>query len=234
MSILLISSLSIGFIHTLLGPDHYVPFIVLAKSRQWSMLKTTVVTLLCGIGHVLSAVALGIIAIAFGFTLNKLNFIESFRGEIAAWLLIGFGVAYFAWGVRSAIKNKPHTHLHFHADGTRHYHEHQHHAEHAHPHIKKNLKELTPWVLFIIFVLGPCEPLIPLIMYPAIEKSILNTLWVTLFFSIGTLVTMVFMVLVTVYGTQKIKKISFFERYGNAAAGMVICACGLAIKFLGV
>ncbi len=45
---------SIGFFHTILGPDHYLPFIVLAKSRQWSSLKTAIITLLCGIGHILS------------------------------------------------------------------------------------------------------------------------------------------------------------------------------------
>jgi len=234
MLFLLISALSVGFIHTLLGPDHYVPFIVLAKTRHWSMLKTTIITLLCGIGHVLSAVVLGIIAVGIGLTLSKLNFIESFRGEIAAWLLIGFGFAYFIWGVRNAIKGRKHSHLHLHADGSAHMHDHGHSSEHAHIHVKKDLKEITPWILFIIFILGPCEPLIPLIMYPAIQKSVLNTVWVTLFFSAGTLFTMLFMVLATVYSTKKIEKFEFFECYGNAMAGMVICSCGLAIKFLGV
>ena len=107
-------------------------------------------------------------------TLSKLNFIESFRGEVAAWLLIGFGFAYFIWGVRTAIKNKKHSHSHMHIDGTKHIHNHSHNDEHVHVHAKKGLKELTPWVLFIIFILGPCEPLIPLIMYPAMQKSILN------------------------------------------------------------
>lgn len=234
MLFLLASALSVGFVHTLLGPDHYVPFIVLAKSRRWSMLKTTIITLLCGIGHVLSAAILGIIAIAIGLTLNKLNLIESFRGEIAAWLLISFGFAYFVWGARNAIRNKKHNHFHLHVDGSAHVHEHDHSSEHVHVHLKKDLKELTPWILFIIFILGPCEPLIPLIMYPAIQKSILNTVWVTIFFSVGTLFTMLFMVLATVYGAKKLENLGLFERYGNAMAGVIICSCGLAIKFLGV
>jgi nickel/cobalt exporter len=234
MFFLLISSLSIGCVHTLLGPDHYVPFVVLAKSRRWSMLKAAIITLLCGIGHVLSAAVLGVFAIGIGLTLSKLNFIESFRGEIAAWLLIGFGFAYFSWGIRNIIRNKKHSHLHFHANGSTHMHDHEHSSEHAHIHTKKNLKELTPWVLFVIFILGPCEPLIPLIMYPAIKESILNTILVTLFFSVGTLFTMIFMVFTTVYGTKKLENIAFFERYGNAMAGMIICSCGLAIKFLGI
>jgi len=231
---LLLSALSVGFIHTLFGPDHYIPFIVLAKSRKWSITKTIVITTLCGIGHVLSAVALGVVAISIGMTLSKLNFIESFRGEVAAWLLIGFGFAYFIWGVRSAIRNQKHTHVHMHIDGTKHTHDHGHNDEHAHMHAKKGLKELTPWILFIIFILGPCEPLIPLIMYPAMQKSILNVFLITLVFGLGTLFVMLATVLTSVYGTKKLLQFPLIERYGNAMAGSVICGCGLAIKFLGI
>lgn len=231
---LLLSALSIGVIHTLFGPDHYIPFIVLAKSRDWSIIKTIVITTLCGIGHVLSAVALGAVAISIGMSLSKLNFIESFRGEVAAWLLIGFGFAYFIWGVRGAIKNKKHSHSHIHLDGTEHIHEHGHIDEHSHIHTKKGLKELTPWVLFIIFILGPCEPLIPLIMYPAIQKSMLNVFLITLVFGLGTLTVMLVTVLTSVYGAKKLLQFPLIERYGNALAGMIICSCGLAIKFLGI
>ena len=31
---------AIGFVHTVMGPDHYVPFVVLAKVRKWNTLKT--------------------------------------------------------------------------------------------------------------------------------------------------------------------------------------------------
>ncbi|MBU0743782.1 MAG: sulfite exporter TauE/SafE family protein, partial [Gammaproteobacteria bacterium] len=220
MSVLLISALSIGFIHTLLGPDHYVPFVVLAKSRHWSMMRTTVITLFCGIGHVLSAVVLGVIPMSLGFALNKIKVFESFRGEVAAWLLIGLGFAYFIWGMRNAIKNKKHLHFHLHSDGSMHVHEHDHTSEHAHPHPKKSFKELTPWLLFIIFIFGPCEALIPLIMYPAIQKSIMNIIWVTAVFGFATLSTMLMMVLVPVYTTKKLPTFAFFERYGNAMAGM--------------
>ena len=47
---------SIGFIHTALGPDHYIPFIALSKSQNWSKLKTVWVTALSGLGHVGSSI----------------------------------------------------------------------------------------------------------------------------------------------------------------------------------
>ena len=73
---------TIGFLHTVLGPDHYLPFIVLSKARQWSTLKTIVITFLCGFGHVLSSIFLGFIGIVLGIAVFKLEAIESFRGEI--------------------------------------------------------------------------------------------------------------------------------------------------------
>lgn len=231
--ILIASAISVGFIHTLLGPDHYVPFIVMAKARQWSARKTVWITTLCGIGHVLSAVFLGLIAITFGITLTKLNIIESFRGEIAAWALICFGFVYFVWGLRQIYKNKPHTHVHLHSDGSMHQHEHQHKVEHAHVHTKKNMKELTPWVLFIIFILGPCEPLIPLIIYPAMKGELFSIFLVTVFFGLATLWVMLAMTLVSVFGA-KFLKFNFLEKYANAIAGVVICGSGMAIKMLGL
>ena len=41
LMVLLVTAAFIGFLHTLLGPDHYLPFIVMGKAKKWSMLKTT-------------------------------------------------------------------------------------------------------------------------------------------------------------------------------------------------
>jgi nickel/cobalt transporter (NicO) family protein len=229
--ILLLSALSLGFVHTLLGPDHYVPFIVLAKARKWKLPKTIFITTLCGVGHVLSAVLLGIIGISIGLTFNKFKFIESFRGDIAAWLLICFGLIYLIWSIRAIYRNKKHMHAHFHEDGKMHRHLHTHHLEHLHIHEKK--KELAPWILFIIFILGPCEPLIPLIMYPAIKGSAFSVFLVTACFGLATILTMTFMVIVAVFGINFLR-FSFLEKYGNVLAGSIICCSGLVIKFLGL
>ena len=34
------SAASIGFIHTILGPDHYLPLVAMAKTNGWSGPKT--------------------------------------------------------------------------------------------------------------------------------------------------------------------------------------------------
>ena len=231
--ILIIAAASIGFFHTLLGPDHYLPFIVMSRSRNWSLRKTSLVTVLCGIGHVLSSVLLGIIGIALGIAVSKLEAIESFRGSIAAWVLIAFGLVYFIWGMRRALRSKPHEHLHKHEDGFSHMHTHNHTEVHMHIHKKKGTKNITPWVLFTIFVFGPCEPLIPLLMYPAAKNSLLGVVLVTGLFSATTILTMLGIVLISTFGFNLIP-MNRLERYTHAIAGATICLCGVSIQFLGL
>ncbi len=232
LTILLITAASIGFMHTLIGPDHYLPFVVMAKSGKWSSTKTAVVTLLCGVGHVLSSVVLGLVGIAMGVAVAKLELIESFRGNIAAWLLIAFGLVYFAWGMKRAYTRKVHDHPHVHEDGTLHVHTHRHAEEHAHVHADER-RSLTPWILFTVFVFGPCEPLIPILMYPAATHSMWGLLLVTAVFGTVTIGTMMIVVMASLKGLNLLP-LGRVERFSHALAGATIALSGLAIQFLGL
>lgn len=231
-TLLAVTAASIGFLHTLFGPDHYLPFIMMSKARNWSVVKTLMITVLCGIGHVGSSIIIGIIGIIFGLAVARIELFEGVRGNLAAWALIAFGLVYMVWGIRQAIRKKPHSHLHFHVDGSSHEHEHQHQAEHLHVH-SSGKKNITPWVLFTIFVLGPCEPLIPILMYPAARLSISGLVMITLIFALVTIATMLGMVLIFAFG---LKRIPFrgLEKYTHALAGGIIMGSGLAIQFLGL
>ena len=241
IAILSLTAASLGFMHTLLGPDHYLPFVVLSKARKWSKIKTIWITILCGIGHVGSSVIIGFIGIAAGLALSKLEAFESFRGNIAGWLFIGFGLAYAVWGLRRALNNKPHTHAHFHLNGKKHIHEHTHFVDHTHPHAEERTeniekieyKNLTPWILFVIFVFGPCEPLIPLLMFPALQNSVLGVVSVTAVFSVVTIATMTTIVLLTTTGISFVK-LEKIEKYTHALAGSAIFFSGIAIQFMGL
>jgi ABC-type nickel/cobalt efflux system permease component RcnA len=228
IALLLLTAASVGFIHTILGPDHYIPFIVLAKARNWSIQKTIFVTSACGVGHVLSSVIIGLLGIGFGIAVSELEIIESSRGEIAGYLLIGFGLAYLIWGVKKAIKNKPHDHIHLHENGTIHTHHHTHHNEHAHLHNEEK-KNITPWVLFTIFIFGPCEALIPILMYPAATKSTMGLILVTSVFAIATILTMLFIVIISLKGIA-LFNLEKVERFTHAIAGGMILVCGIAIN----
>jgi len=231
LSILLASAAALGAVHTVLGPDHYVPFVVLAKARQWSVRKTVWITAVCGLGHIAGSVALGMLGIALGIGVRQLEVIESQRGTVAAWLLVGFGVAYAAWGTMRALRNKPHSHVHLHADGVAHSHTHSHTANHLHPHGADG-QSLTPWILFTIFVFGPCEPLIPLLMYPAAALSPGAVALVAGVFGIVTIATMVGVVLVSTMGLSLVAA-QRLGRWSHSLAGTTILLCGIAI-FLGL
>ncbi|MFO7830111.1 MAG: sulfite exporter TauE/SafE family protein [Bacteroidales bacterium] len=231
--VLYLTAASIGFFHTLLGPDHYVPFIVISKARKWSLTKTNFITFLCGLGHVGSSILIGFIGIMLGVAVNKLTPIESTRGSVAAWLMIAFGLAYFIWGLKKAVKQKEHSHQHIHSDGTIHVHKHSHFKEHSHIHQKKSLKELTPWILFTIFIFGPCEPFIPILLYPAAQNNIFDVIMVTIIFSSVTIGTMMAIVTSSVIGIKFLPKLNV-ERFMHAIAGATIFLCGVGIEFMGL
>lgn len=231
--VLSLSAATLAFVHTILGPDHYLPFVAMAKARGWSMRKTLRVTLICGSGHLAGSIMLGMLGIFLGLQLSSLQWMEGVRGNFAAWLLIGFGLAYTAWGLRQAYRNRPHTHSHSH-DGFTHEHVHSHHRDHVHLHEQTGkVKSLAPWVIFVIFVLGPCEPLIPLLMYPAARESIAGVVMVTGVFGLVTVLTMLLAVAISVKGLESIR-LKRFERFGHAVAGSAILACGMVVAFLGI
>lgn len=231
---------TIGFIHTLTGPDHYLPFILMGKARNWSTVKTLWITFLCGLGHVGSSIVIGIIGIALGIGINRLESLESFRGNLAAWAFILFGFVYFLWGIWKALKGQPHRHFHLHNDSGAntenvHMHEHAHNSTENHRHGHNNAKtvNLTPWILFTIFVLGPCEPLIPLLMYPAAGAHVAAVIIVTLVFAVCTIATMMAVVYLSLSGINFIP-VHSLEKWMHAIAGATICLSGLAIVFMGL
>jgi ABC-type nickel/cobalt efflux system permease component RcnA len=229
--ILLLATASLALIHTLTGPDHYLPFIVISKARKWPMKKTILFTALCGVGHVGSSVILGLFGIALGIAVGKLELIEGMRGSIVSWLFTSFGLVYLVWGVRNAVRNKSHKHRHFHDDEGMHEHEHTHHDEHMHVHETGKKGDLTPWILFTIFVFGPCEPLIPIVMYPAAKSNFSDLIILTVVFSLITIMTMIFLVAAASMGMEffPMKKL---ERYSHALAGGAMFVCGLGMLFL--
>lgn len=210
--ILLMTAASVGFLHTILGPDHYLPFIMIGKAREWTLKKTLWLTFLCGVGHVLSSVVIGLVGIAIGAQLQKLTWLEGFRGNLAAWALIAFGLAYAVWGLKHIFRPA--------RDRMK--------GEGA-----AQSKKITPWVLFIIFVLGPCEVLIPVLMYPAANESVGALLSVTGVFGITTLATMMGAVFLASYGLSFVS-LKPIEKYTHTIAGLVIFLSGMAIQVLGL
>lgn len=228
---LLAAALSVALIHTFIGIDHYLPFVVLGRSRGWSVGKVAGITALCGLGHVVGSIVLGFVGIGLGIAVGQLEWVESVRGSLAAWGLIAFGLIYMAWALVGLYRKRRHEHVHAHADGSMHVHEHDHEREHLHAHAAP--ASLTFWGVFVVFALGPCEPLIPVLMAPAFEQDWLLVGQVAALFSIATIGTMVGMAVLGFLGLR-LAPLHGVERYGNVGAGAAILASGFAIQFLGI
>ena len=98
------SAASVGFIHPILGPDHYLPLVAMARTNGWSGPKTATYTAFCGFSHVLGTILIGSLVFLLGLAfliLKQFNL----RGDFGVFLLL-FGAIYFACGVRWVIHKK--------------------------------------------------------------------------------------------------------------------------------
>ena len=80
---------------------------------------------------------------------------------------------------------------------------------------------------------GPCEPLIPILMYPAAKGSAWSVVSVAVAFGVSTILTMLIMVFSLLFSVSKLPTAKL-ERYSHALAGLVIFLSGGAIKFSGL
>ena len=228
MEILIVAAFSVAGLHTLTGPDHYLPFIALSRSRNWSVGKTIAWTLICGSGHVLSSVVLGLGGAALGWSLFKVGWLQNIRGGIAGWVMLVFGFCYGCWGVYRAFKNNPHKHFDLQDNGDIYVYQHNHETAVA----PNERHKVTPWVMFIIFILGPCEPMIPLLYFPAAQNSWWGMGLLIIIYTLVTLLTMLTLVLSGFYGIAFIKT-EKLERYVHALGGLTLFICGAGMLWMG-
>jgi len=226
---LIVAAAALAFTHTLLGPDHTLPFVMLARAQRWSTRRTLAVTLACGIGHVGSSLLLGAAGLALGLGVAHVTRAEEVRGGLAAWALVAFGAAYALWGIRHALRRRHgltphehHGHVHLHPGGGA-----------SHQHEGAGESRSTFWALFIVFVLGPCEPLIPLFVLPASRGRFDAAVAAAVVFSLVTVATMLVLVGLAQAGVRRLP-LAALERWSHALAGAVIAASGLAVIFLGL
>ena len=205
LAVLVWSTVIIGIVHAL-APDHWMPFVSIGRAQHWSKAKLIGVTALSGLGHVGSSIVIGGFGLLLGFSLTHLEAVESQRAEVAGLLLIGFGLAYAVWGLKQA---------------------------RAHRHSLDPKRAVTIWMLVAIFVLGPCEPLIPL-MFVSAAHGWHAVLLVSGLFAAITLVMMVGQTMLVYLGLDLFRWVRIPHHYSHVIAGLVIVGTGLLVMFLGI
>lgn len=220
-TLLLGTAASLAIVHTLLGVDHSLPFVALGRARGWTLGRTLAVTAACGVGHVVSSVVIGAFGVGLGMATDRLLWIESARGELAAALLIGFGLTYAAWSFWRRVRGLDGEHRH--AAGDR----------------------MTPRTLFVVFLLGPCEPLIPLMVVPGIAGDWMTVGAVVALFGLLTVAVMLGAVTAgycgarwltggMALGTPVHLSLDLLRRHADVAAGLMVAGSGTAVLLLGV
>src|SRR5690606_1042541 len=228
LSILLFTAVSVSVLHTVSGPDHYIPFIAIGKTKGWKLPKIVMWTAICGSAHVMASVLLALGGAAIGFSLSKIDGLNEVRGGLASWAIFIFGVLYLLYGLYGVYKEKKHKHFDLYDDGSVYVFEHDH-KQMTYP---TNRRKVTPWILFLIFLLGPCEVLFPLLTYPAVEQSTSNMLILIGVFLSTTVSTMILVVSLMYFGFKLIK-IDWLEKYVVPISGLSIAVCGIGMVFLG-
>lgn len=226
---LVLAAAGIGVLHTLLGPDHYLPFVAMARAQNWSWRRTLTTVGLCGIGHVAGSLLLGAVGVGIGVAVGRIESLESGRSDWAAWTMVAFGGAYALWGLRQALLSgsglSPHAHgphLHIHR-----------HGAHSHEHENLRTRRFSFWAMLLVFILGPCEALLPLFVLPASRGRWDVALVTVAVFAITTVLTMFAATAVGILGLRRLRAPAL-ERWGHAFAGGMVTFSGLAIITFGL
>ncbi len=207
-----------GAVHTTANPAHYLPFVAIGKSHGWGLPKILAFAVACGMGHLLSSVAVGGLGIAFGAGVGEASFLDAVREDIMKWAFLAFAAVYFFFGLRVSISGRGRMHCCESDVGAK--------------KIGGLSDKASFWTLFLIFTLGPCEILAPLVMVPASDGNWEGVCAVVAAFSASTLAAMLACVSAVSLGLNFIKSDTFFlRRWGHAIAGAVILLCALALFF---
>ncbi|MGD8375746.1 MAG: hypothetical protein PVF68_06360 [Acidobacteriota bacterium] len=226
--LLVVTAGATALFHTLI-PDHWLPFVLVARSQGWSLRKTFLTTMLSAIFHVTLSLGLGILAVFLGreFVLSVGEGLE----RLAGIGLLFFGLVYT---------------LFFLVGGGRHQHYFPGHGEH-HPvedyggqesgpsprHIfsrhlgNRNLGAVT---LAVVVGLNPCVLAIPL-MFGTIADGGWSIFWVGTSFAVTSIAVLVAATTLGYRGIHRIR-LGFLDRYGEVLSGLIIALLGVVLIVL--
>jgi cytochrome c biogenesis protein CcdA len=205
MVFLAFSAAFVGFMHSL-APGHWIPIVLVSKTRRWPRRKALIGAMVAASGHVILSLILGTVAIFIGA-----HFLTAFEAEIERYggLLIGlFGVAYAA--------NAYFRHSHCHG--------HSHHGPKPGVAAKKD-----PFVFLFSMGFSPCVAVLP-VFVAAAPRGVTALSITMLGFSLGVIGALASATLLVSSGMSKLDH-PFLEHYGDVITGLGVALMG-AILFL--
>lgn len=223
---------TVAFFHAAL-PTHWLPFVLVARARGWSRMRTILATLCAGLGHVTLTSLLGVAIAWFGFGLSE------WVGKAFPWLIGGFlalvGTYYLwrQWRGRGI--------CHHHALGGHHHASDAcgHEAEHSH--WEEELQESPlmssrtgDWTamggLFVMLTLSPCEGFLPIYL-SGVKFGWRGFALLTAILAVGALAGMTLFTWLTLVGLDRVK-VRWLERREAGLVGVMFIVLGVLVVLL--
>lgn len=221
--LLFLTSCGTAITHALI-PDHWLPFVVMARTQRWTDARAALLAGLAGLLHVLLSILIGatLILAGRGSAEHLAARAERPLGFLAGGMLVLFGVAYGLWAHRrearvhgeAAPDDGDHDHLH------------------AHGHLLERWfrRAVSGGALVVIIGISPCAVLAP-ILFAASVQGRGALVAAAGGFAACTIGTAIIATLVAIRGLRRIR-LTFFTRYGDLLSGALVAVVGLLIMVL--
>ncbi len=237
---MLTSILAVGFFaafrHAAI-PSHWLPFVLVGRTRHWSRAKTLGVVLLAGSGHVLTNSLLGLAIAWFGFKLDEQT------GNVFVWivgaLLVAIGL-YFCWRQWQHGRVCSHDHSHageIPAAGDGHHHGHAPASGHVEPKTSAlTSADKGDWAaiggLFVMLTLSPCEAFLPIYL-AGVPFGWYGFFLFCAILAVATLGAMLLFTWLTLHGFERFKRrLQNIEHYEAGMLGGLFIVLGVVVIIL--
>ncbi len=223
---------TVAFFHAAI-PTHWLPFVLVARARNWTKARAMGIAALAGMGHVLLTSLLGLVIALLGTAL--VDSVAWIFPWIAGGSLLVIGLFYFWRQWRGdGICHHAVPGGHHHAD------EHCGHEEDR-SHWDTELKDSTlvspktgDWSavsgLFLMLTLSPCEGFLPIYL-SGVQFGWTGFLVLSGILAAGTLLGMLLFTWLTLHGLQRFK-LQSFERNEAGLLGAMFTLLGLLVIIL--
>jgi len=205
MMILAVSAAFVGLVHSL-APGHWLPVVLMAKTKRWDLKRALLGAAVAASGHILVSTALGLASLWVEATFLTMHEEEIERyGGLG---LILFGLIYAGLAYRN------------------------HHRCHGHTHHGPNPRgEKAPFFFLFMLGLSPCVAVLPVFAAAAALGSF--PVFVTMVaFSAGVLAALGGGTLLVTKGLMKLDH-PILEHYGDVITGLGVAVMGCALFLIG-
>lgn len=223
---------TVAFCHAAI-PTHWLPFVLVARTRGWGRAKTLGVTIFAGLGHVALTSLLGLAIAWFGFQLDQR------LGRAFPWItggllfVIGGFYLWRQWRGGGICHHKV-VGSHHHAD------EHCGH-EHGHSHWEDELKDSSLVSgragegaaiggLFVMLTLSPCEGFLPVYL-SGVQFGWQGFFVLSAILAVATLLGMLLFTWLALLGLEKVE-LKNIEKYEAGLLGGLFVLLGVIIVLL--